>query len=289
MEKYLCIDIGGTKIKYGLFNKEAISLSHVESVDTPYGSKILDTVLGLINEHFHEGLVGIAISSAGVINPGTGEVVYAGPTIPNYIGVNFYDGIKEKFDIPVSIENDVNAALLGEYWKGSAQSSSSTVMLTVGTGVGGAFMIKDTLWNGFSLSAGEVGYLGVGQSYFQSVASSSSLSVEVSNLLGYQVDGREIFRLANEGNLQCIDSISKFVHSLCLGMSDIMYLLNPETIILGGGIMDQREYLSPLIHKALDEILIDSRFKSSRIEFATCGNDAGMIGALYHLLYGKQV
>lgn len=289
MKRYVCIDIGGTGIKYALFNELGERLSQTQEHPTPSGEKILETVQAICHKHIAEGFDGIAISSAGVIDPVAGTVVYAGPTIANYIGTDFKTPLEEIFKVSVSVENDVNAALLGEYWKGSAQGSQSTFMITVGTGIGGAFMIGDQLWHGSSLSGGEVGYMNVNGQHYQTLAASSIMVKEASKVLNRPVDGKEVFRLAQEGNMYCIDVIRDLVSHLCLGISDIMYLLNPETIILGGGIMAQRDYLEPLIHESLNRILIDQRFKSKRIEFAQCGNDAGMIGALFHLLQGKKV
>lgn len=234
-------------------------------------------------------MAGIAISSAGVIDPVLGTVVYAGPTIPNYIGTDFKSRLESVFEIPVAVENDVNAALLGEYWKGAAKGSGSTFMFTIGTGIGGAFMIGDHLWHGSQLSGGEVGYLHLKNGQIQDIAASSVVVKKVSKQLGYEINGREMFQLAKEGNSICKDAILSLVTDLSSGISDIMYLLNPETIILGGGIMQQKDYLEPLIHEAIDSILVNPRFKSKRIEFAQLGNDAGMIGALYHLHHRKKV
>lgn len=282
MRQYLCIDIGGTKIKSALYNELAIKSGHTKEYDTPKGSEILSLILDIVARY--PKVDGVAISSAGVIDPKQGSVVYAGPTIENYIGTNFKDAIETQFNIPTSVENDVNAALLGEYWKGAAKNSHSTFMLTVGTGIGGAFMIGDQLWRGHYLSGGEVGYLNVNHNQFQNVAASSVMVDYVSKELKQEIDGFELFRLVQEGNHIAKDALTSLIHNLCIGISDIMYLLNPETIVLGGGIMAQEEILKPMIHKALDDILIDPRFKSPRIEFAQLENDAGMVGALYHHL-----
>lgn len=289
MKRYLCIDIGGTSIKYAILNQEANYLEPTQEIGTPSGGEILDAVIQLVQLHIDKGLDGVAISSAGVIDPELGKVVYSGPTIQNYIGTDFKGSLESKFNIPVAVENDVNAALLGEYWKGAAQNSGSTFMVTVGTGIGGAFMIGNQLWHGATLSGGEVGYLHLKDARIQELAASSVLVRKVSEDLGYEITGRDLFRLAKEGNSISIAAIEGLVKDLCLGLSDIMYLINPETLILGGGIMQQSSYLEPLIHKALDEILVDPRFKSQRIGFAQLGNDAGLIGALYHLLHRKKV
>lgn len=288
MKPYLCIDIGGTHIKYALLDLEGNRLSETSELTTPSGEGILPLVIDLVSSYKDSDPQGVAISSAGVIDPELGKVVYAGPTIPNYIGTDFKSTIESMFHIPVAVENDVNAALLGEYWKGSAQDSGSTFMMTIGTGIGGAFMIEDQLWHGSSLSGGEVGYMHLKGKYLQDLAASSVVVKKLSEEMGRSINGREMFQLAKEGNKLCIAAIQGLVEDLCIGISDIMYLINPETIILGGGIMQQSEYLEPLINDALDRILVDQRFKSKHLKFAQLGNDAGMIGALYNLRHRKK-
>ena len=290
MDRYLCIDIGGTSIKYASFSGEGLKLIDTQELKTPSGELILDALYHIIDPHLKgEALQGIAISSAGVVDPVSGTLVYAGPTIPNYTGTTLKASIEKRYGLPVAVENDVNAALLGEYWKGAAKGSSSTFMFTVGTGIGGAFMIGDTLWHGSSLSAGEVGYLNLNGTHFQNEAASSIMVKEVSKTLNQDLDGAMIFKLAQEGQQDCIDAIDALINKLSLGISDIMYLLNPETVLLGGGIMHREQYLKPLVNKAVDAVLIDPRFKSKTLAFAKCGNDAGMIGALYHLLQSRKV
>lgn len=284
MKRYLCFDIGGTKIKYALLSRKAQYLKPTREIDTPSGEFILDAIMECIDQEINEGLDGVAISSAGVIDSVQGSVVYSGPTIPNYIGTEFKKTIEATYDIPVAVENDVNAALLGEYWQGAAKDSDSTVMLTVGTGVGGAIMIQNQLWHGSSLSAGEIGYIHQNGNHFQNLAASSVITKEVSENLGEDINGYELFERAKSGCQICIDAIDQQVSALCTGLCDIMYILNPETIILGGGIMQQVEYLEPRIHEAIDRIIIDDRFKTKKIKFAQLGNHAGMIGALYNLL-----
>ena len=88
--------------------------------------------------------------------------------------------------------------------------------------------------------------------------------------------------MAKKGDKDCIEEIDKLVDTLALGISYITYILNPEVIILGGGIMAQQEYLEDRIKTALKDKLIDSVYKNTRIEFAKNQNNAGMIGALYN-------
>ena len=136
---YLCIDIGGTSIKYALFNREGEKVSEVFQTPTikdETSNQILPTVLKLV-EQFKDQIRGVAISSAGVVDA-NGNIAYAGYTIPGYTNTPIKEKVESTFGIPCTVENDVNCACLGEVWKGSAQNVSSAVMLTIGTGVAGA-------------------------------------------------------------------------------------------------------------------------------------------------------
>lgn len=290
MSKYLCIDIGGTAIKYGVYNELGESEKEVKSTlvkQTNEGSEIMDKVNEIISNIIKLYTIdGICISSAGVIDASLGKVVYSGYTIPNYTGTPIKAIIEENFNIPCEVENDVNCACLGEYWLGAGRDSASLVCLTVGTGVGGAIMLDNKLINGYSHTAGEIGYMNILGENFQDLASTSSLIKRVlerknnedsQNLTGYQ-----IFELARQGDVICIEEIDKTIKMLALGITNILYLFNPETLVLGGGIMDQKEMLKEKIDQAISNAFVHPMFNKTTIKFAQKGNDAGLLGALYN-------
>ena len=287
MKRYLCFDVGGTTIKYKVLNEEGEASSSTQELPTVNGDNIVKVIMKITKcYHDEASLTGVAISSAGVVDPIEGTIVYAGYTIPNYIGVNLKKIIENEFKIPCAVENDVNAAALGEFWKGSSKGSKSTFCMTVGTGIGGSIMFGDKVWHGANLTAGEIGYLNINGDYFQEIASTRILveKVNASNEFDHILDGKDIFDYARSGNKTCKNAIIKFIDVLALGLSDIMYLLSPETIVLGGGIMAQEDYLKPLLLESLNKSIIDQRFMCKKIVFAHNGNDAGMLGALYNLL-----
>ena len=173
---YLCIDIGGTSIKYALFNEKGEKTTKVLKTPTikdEVSNQILPTILQLVGEYRSE-INGVAISSAGVVDS-EGSIAYAGYTIPGYTGTKIKKEVEEMYKIRCEVENDVNCACLGEVWKGSAQNASSVVMLTVGTGVGGAVYLNNHLWTGINYTAGEIGYMYIQGKYFQDLASTTAL------------------------------------------------------------------------------------------------------------------
>ena len=288
MTNYVAIDIGGTNIKYGLIDHEG---QLVESHEMPTeahkgGPHILQTTKDIVAGCLEKGPVaGVAISSAGMVDPDKGEIFYSGPQIPNYAGTQFKKEIEAAFDVPCEIENDVNCAGLAEVMSGSGQGASIAVCLTIGTGIGGCLVINGQVFHGFSNSACEVGYLHLQDGAFQDLASTTALVQYVADEHGDPVDqwnGRRIFKEATEGNKIRMAGIDRMVDYLGKGIANICYVANPEVVILGGGIMAQEAILKPKIRQTLEDALVPSLADKTRLEFAHHQNTAGMFGAYYH-------
>jgi len=249
MKHYVAIDIGGTNIKYGLIN-EAETLVEAHEMPTEAhkgGPGIMQKVESIVAGYLEKGsLAGICISSAGMVDPDKGEIFYAGPQIPNYAGTQFKKVLEEKFSLPCEIENDVNCAGLAEAMSGSGKGAKIALCLTIGTGIGGCLVVDGQVFHGFSNSACEVGYLHLPDGAFQDVASTTALVNYVAELHGEDVEhwnGRRIFKEATEGNKLCIEGIDRMVGYLGQGIANICYVVNPEVVILGGGIMGQEAIL----------------------------------------------
>lgn len=290
MAKYICIDIGGTAIKYGIIGSDntILTKSQMDTQAHKGGTAILEKVISIVQnaiDEYSKEIAGICISTAGMVDDKKGEIFYSGPLIPNYAGTQFKKVLEEKFRIPCEVENDVNCAGLGEYWLGAAKDSHSCVCLTIGTGIGGCVIINGKVIHGFSNSAGEVGYMLINGCAFQDIAATSKLVEKVAirkNLSKDSINGKIIFDLAKKGDVDCIEEIDNLVDNLALGISYIVYVINPEVVVLGGGIMAQKDYLKERINKALKEKLIERVYKNVKIEFAENQNNAGMLGALYN-------
>ena len=135
MKKYICIDIGGTAIKHSVIkeNGEIITMSQIDTEASKGGLSILEKAKNIIRNYITEHKVeGICVSTAGMVDPKEGKIVYASSLIPNYTGVEIKKELEKEFDIPCEVENDVNCAGLGEYWLGAAKDSHSCVCLTSG-------------------------------------------------------------------------------------------------------------------------------------------------------------
>ncbi|HFR3896407.1 TPA: ROK family protein [Streptococcus suis] len=288
MKTYLAIDIGGTQIKYGRLD-EAGQILKSFKIDTEAhkgGPHILATVKKLVADfHAQAPLSGVAISSAGMVDPDKGEIFYSGPQIPNYAGTQFKSEIETTFGLPCEIENDVNCAGLAEGISGAGQGSQISICLTIGTGIGGCLLVDGQIFHGFSNSACEVGYLHLSDGAFQDLASTTALVQEVARLHNQEPadwNGYKIFQDAKAGDVHCIAAIDRMVNYLGQGIANICYVANPEVVILGGGIMAQKEYLYEKIQAALKANLVSSLADKTKLAFAEHENAAGMLGAFYH-------
>ncbi|MFM0633553.1 ROK family protein [Streptococcus suis] len=288
MKTYLAIDIGGTQIKYGRLDAAGQILeSYKMDTEAHKGAPhILATVKKLVADfHAQAPLSGVAISSAGMVDPDKGEIFYSGPQIPNYAGTQFKSEIETTFGLPCEIENDVNCAGLAEGISGAGQGSQISICLTIGTGIGGCLLVDGQIFHGFSNSACEVGYLHLSDGAFQDLASTTALVQEVARLHNQEPadwNGYKIFQDAKAGDVHCIAAIDRMVNYLGQGIANICYVANPEVVILGGGIMVQKEYLYEKIQAALKANLVSSLADKTKLAFAEHENAAGMLGAFYH-------
>ncbi len=289
--KIIGIDIGGTTIKADLYDDFGTSLNQFKEIETIIDydlgtNQILNQVCDLIGEYIlNYSIDGVGISTAGVVNANTGEIIYAGYTIPGYIGVNFTSEIEKRFGLSTFVENDVNCAALGELWKGQAKDKKNVVMVTIGTGIGGSIIVNGQIVNGFNYTAGEVGYIPVGNSDWQSKASTTALiHLYQKKSLKTNQTGRTFFTDLSSGDKVAKETFEIFVENLTKGLLTISYLLNPEILILGGGILAKKDILLPEIQSSLAKSAMDNRFLPKNVVAATLGNEAGRIGAVKNFL-----
>jgi glucokinase len=317
MEKqYFALDIGGTKTKYALLGEKGEILSAYEK-DTEAqrgGSFILENVKGEIHRVLAELkgnpmegaqadtkgdakaertteakieplLSGICISTAGMVDEIKGEIIHAGPQIPEYKGTKWKEEIERRFSIPCEVENDVKCAGLGEYSFGSGKGTSSMLCLTIGTGIGGSFILNGEVYHGTSHSAMEIGYMQIPGGMFQRMASTSALVKRVASRKGEPEElwnGKRIFEEVAKEDKICLEELDRLCDALSIGLSNLCYAFNPECIVLGGGIMEQKDILLPKIWGHLQEHLVPIVAENTRLLAASLGNRAGLLGAYVH-------
>ncbi len=288
MKNYVSIDIGGTAIKYGVIAEDGTILIK-DNMDTEAykgGIEILNKVSRIVENYLDKyKLEGICISTAGMVDIEKGEIFYSSPLIPRYAGTKIKKELEERFIIPCEVENDVNCAGLAERISGAAIYSKITLCITIGTGIGGCILIDDKVFHGFSNSACEVGYMHMFGSEFQTLGATSILIKKVAERKQSTEEnwnGYNIFEEAKKGDEICITAIDEMVEVIAMGIANICYIINPEIIVLGGGIMAQEIYLKPRINNALKKYLLPIIAEKTRLEFAKHKNEAGMLGAFYN-------
>lgn len=284
MSYYLAIDIGGTFIKYGKVDTKG-NLLFKNQIATPLNENeaILNTVKEIITMIIEgEGRpLGIGISTAGVVNSETGEIIYAGPTIPNYLGTNFKTSLEAKFAIPVYVNNDVKAALLGEQWQGAAKGKMDVYCITLGTGIGGAYF-HDQLVTGTSFKAGEVGYLlyeKETKTNYEERASTSALKMRADKELGTSVNLIELFEKARANDPDANRIIDAWTSDIAEGLAQIIILLDPQLLLVGGGVSKQGDFLLGKIEQQMDNFL-PKDFSKTVLKCTQLGNDAALYGAV---------
>lgn len=294
MKRYVCIDIGGTNIKYGLANEEGALLERGERPTLAReegGAGIVRKVIDIAKNYSKSNSIeGVAIATAGIVNAKDGSIAFAGEkSFPGYTGTKLQSLVEEALVVPCAVENDVNAAGLGEYWLGAGKDASSIFMMAVGTGIGGCLLLDGKVFHGAGGSAGEIGFMRYpGQDrIFEEIASTRALvehTAAACHVNPAELTGEKVFQMAAEGKTEAVSAVEAMAENLGDGIAQICCLLNPEIVLLGGAVMKQEAVLGPLLKKHIESHVLPAMRMGTRIGFAKLGNDAGMLGALYFLL-----
>lgn len=245
---------------------------------------MLETVAGLVRGM--PGVQCVGISTAGEVEPQTGRIRFA-CNIPGYTGMNPKQLLERQLGLPAVVENDVNAAAVGEYAFGAARGMKDFLMLTFGTGIGGAAFLNGQLYRGGLGSAGEFGGLithpeavdpaSQGTGSYERYASTTALVKRVSARFPELTDGRAIFaRLENQDVRAEVDG---WISEISYGLVSLIHAFDPEAVVLGGGVMKQ-EYIQQQLNGRLQALLKPS-FRGCRLIPAQLGNQAGLMGAGY--------
>lgn len=285
--RILVFDVGGTSIKCGICDDNVLVASKEIPTQAELGGQhILDTLIA--QAALAPDFDAIGISTAGQVNAEKGSIIYANNNIPGYTGTQIKAELERRFEVPVMVENDVNAAALGEAVYGAGKDYDSFLCLTYGTGVGGAIVEGKEVYHGSSYSAGEFGAIIThsdvrlsGSDYYdgcyEKYASTTGLVKKAMEYDSSLDSGRKIFdRLEDPQVLEILDS---WVDEIMLGLATLTHIFNPSCIILGGGIMVQPLIMEKIAQKK-DRFLMPS-FSHVEIKPAALGNTAGLLGANY--------
>lgn len=278
------IDIGGTSIKSGCWNgREWFQIKEQDTNAKNGGAYVIDRVKTILKEYQRFDAIGI--STAGQVDSVRGCIRYANENIPGYTGMEVRRILEEEFQVPVAVENDVNAAALGEAAFGAGKDEKDFLCITYGTGVGGAIVIDGKVYTGSAFSAGEFGGIVVhpekrvlGKPFsgcYEHYASVTALVTAAKKMDPRLDSGRKIFaRLQEEPVKQLVDG---WIDEIVYGLITIIHIFNPSCIVLGGGIMAQ-PYIIEQVRERTGREIMDS-FANVKLFQAKLGNQAGMMGA----------
>lgn len=286
----LCIDIGGTAVKLGLLDREGQIHARLE-VPTSQGrlpNPTLDAALQGAEKLVAEEkprLEGVAVSAAGQIDSLRGVVAGSNGKLPGYEGSRIKETFEALYHVTTHVLNDANAAALGECFLGAGRGCRDVLMVTLGTGVGGGLVLGGKLYGGSRGLAGELGHFtlyqdgvpcscgkrGCYESYAATTALVRRAGVE---------NGRVLFDRVRAGDAEMKKALDGWLDDVAAGLTGLVHIFNPELVLVGGGVSAQEELLiEPLRQKVRGGVM--PRFgERLRVERATLGNDAGMIGAL---------
>ena len=290
MSLYMTADIGGTSVKLGVADEKGELLVR-DALPNPVREKGVDAMLAAISAKIREygdryTLSGLAVSTAGVVD-GNGVVLLAGPNFPGYSGTPLAEKLGGLCGLPCTAANDANCAALGEAWVGAGKNASPFVCVTLGAGVGSAILIDGHLLSGASGFAGELGCLPFKDGILEDYASARALVRFVANeknLSENDLDGSVVLDMARAGDPAALSGVQRQMHALAAGLSAVLLIIDPELVVIGGGLSAGADVLAPVLEKELSLLRAVAPIPETRIRFSGLGNDAGMLGALSYFL-----
>lgn len=284
--KILAVDIGGTSIKTGLCDKNGLFeitkefQTQVKNEEGNLVEKLINIISGFKN------FDAIGISTAGQVNSEEGYI-YASENIPDLTGKRLKNILEKQFSVPVKIENDVNAAALGEKYFGAGKNLNDFLCLTYGTGIGGAIVLGSELIKGHKGMAAEFGHMithPLGNKCscgclgcYETYASTTALVKKAKEINKDYLNGKVIFSNENQRDQKLEKVVQEWIFEVALGITSLIHIFDPPSIIIGGGVMEQEELIN-MISTKVKEMIMDSYADVSIIK-ASLGNKAGMFGA----------
>ena len=280
------LDIGGTSIKSGIWDgKQTLELKEWDTNASRGGACLMARAVAIL--HTYGDFDAIGISTAGQVDSEQGSIYYANDNIPGYTGTKIRDILEAEFGVPVAVENDVNAAALGELYFGAAKGAENFLCLTYGTGVGGAIVIDGSIYPGSTWSGGSFGGIlthpeameagGEFSGCYEKYASTTGLVREAMKVDASLDNGRKIFEAFDRPEIRAV--IDRWIDEIVYGLISLIHIFNPSDILLGGGILAQ-DYIIREVRRRVDA-RISSGFSGVNLLQTGLGNQAGLMGAAY--------
>ena len=310
-DKLIGVDLGGTTIKFAILTAEG-EIQQKWSIRTNIldeGSHIVPDIIDSINHHLDlyqldkDRIIGIGMGTPGTVDLENG-------TVKGAFNLNWKEtqNVREQIEagtgLPLTMDNDANAAALGEQWRGAGNNQPDVAFITLGTGVGGGLINDGKLIHGVAGAGGEVGHMIVepggylcscgnygcleqyasatgvvhlAQDFAEAYVGNSKLKAMVDN--GEEVTSKIVFDLAKEGDYLANEVVDKVAYYLGLASANISNILNPSSVVIGGGVSAAGKFLLDRVEKNFKQFAFKSTRDVTEVKLAELGNDAGAYGA----------
>ncbi|HMK50641.1 MAG TPA: ROK family protein [Thermodesulfovibrionales bacterium] len=290
------IDLGGTNLRCAVISRDG---EIIRKVSEPTSDSIEAEIFRLIDRVLADDVAGVGLGVAGLIDRRQGRVLVS-PNLPGIEHIDFVSGIRQRFNLPVFVENDANAAALGELISGAGKGLSNFVLFTLGTGIGGGIICNGDI---LGVSA-EIGHMSIdaegekcpcgNYGCLESYASARAILSKTIYLLEggresilerycqgnfYKLTAEDIFRAALDGDMLSRDILKTAGRYLGIGIANMINIMSPEAVILTGGLTGAWDiYVTEAIREASKRAFKDLFDRTSIIPSTLMG-DAGIIGS----------
>jgi glucokinase len=287
------VDLGGTHLRMALVD-DAGNVHKQLKQATPKGDSpdyLVEVLVNAAREWTNEFGIPVAAS---IMVPGAVDkekaVVLGAPNLPSLANFGLKAELQTRLGWPVFLENDANAAAIGEMWLGAARNCSDVVSVTLGTGVGGGVILGGKLWRGSHGSAGEIGHTTVdpfsglkckcGNTGCLELFASATAIVRMARELGMEESTAEkVYEAGRNGDERALEVFKRFGMYLGIGLANLMSLIDPQIIVITGGVVNGWELFAPEMYRQVGERAFRATAKQVRIARSECGDNAGLLGA----------
>ncbi|HET7099864.1 MAG TPA: ROK family protein [Terriglobia bacterium] len=279
------VDIGGTKIAAARVNRSG-KLSDYAEIPTPSagGRKVVEAVVELLKRMPAKDIGAIGVDVPGLAWP-DGRVW--APNLPGWKRMPLGQALKKTFGLPTLVESDRNAFVMGEVWQGAARNCRDVIFLAVGTGIGAGILAGGRLLRGHGELAGSVGWMALRDQYqpiyesigcFEAHASGTGIGLAASQEFGRKLSARELTTMARRGDRKAKQVLERAGRDLGLGLANLVDVLNPEVIVIGGGVAAAGNLVLDVARKTMKQWGQPLAVKQVRVVRSRLGARAPLLG-----------
>ena len=280
------VDIGGTKIAAARVSRSG-KLSDYAEIPTPAagGRNVVEAVVELLERMPAGGIGAIGADVPGLAWP-DGRVW--APNIPGWKRMPLRSILQKRFGLPTLVESDRNAFVMGEAWQGAARNCRDVVFLAVGTGIGAGILTDGRLLRGHGELAGSVGWMALRNQYqhiyksigcFEAHASGTGIGLAASKEFGRKLSASELAAMARRGDWKAKQLLERAAHDLGLGLANLVDVLNPEVIVIGGGVAAAGNLILDVARKTMKQWGQPLAVRQVRVVQSKLGSRAPLLGA----------